>query len=296
MEMKSEARVGEALGKLVSLFDGSAGDLPEAVALTMIRRSEAAGDRPSDRWSLSNRLLMLLSGTEDARGFQQWKRVGRSVRKGTGALWILAPITRPALVEDRDAPGEKVPAPFVVGFKAVPVFRVEDTEGAEIPGPDHKPHVFPPLYHVAADLGVRVDYAPTSHGEGGSYTLGGTEPGDRITVCTHEERVFFHEIAHAAHDRITPGGLKGGQHPRQEIVAETTAATLCLMYGFEGSVPNSKSYVEAYLSHQKSAAHAVIGVVAEVERVLLYILEPTRRPELDARARATSPKPHKTAA
>lgn len=290
------AKVGEALEKLVGLFEGEAGvSLPEAVARTLI--VGGAGTRPSDFWSLSNRLVMWLSGTEDARGFKQWKKAGRSVKKGTRAIWILAPLTRTRLVEDEKRPGgDKVPVSVLVGFKGVPVFRVEDTEGEPVPDrEDHRPDALPPLFGVAGELGISVRYAPAPPAQRGrrygSYHLSG----DRIDLLTHDEGVFFHELAHAAHDRITPGGLTGGQDPRQEIVAETAAAALSLVYGLDGYVANSKTYIEGYARKSRdllekpagdpgrTAAQAVVGVIAEVERVLAYILEPARRPSLEAR-------------
>lgn len=292
------ARVGETLEKLVGMFGagGAALELPAAVARTTIRRQGSPGDRPSDLWSLSNRLIMLFSGTEDARGFKQWKGAGRSVRKGSKALWILAPVQR-TFFEDDEKRGERVPRRVLVGFKAVPVFAVEDTEGEPLPdseATDHAPVGLPPLFETAGDLGVSVEYAPGgagTRGEYGSYHLGGSvgKPGELIRLRSHDEGVFFHELAHAAHDRITPGGLKGGQDPRQEIVAETAAAALCLIYGFEGYVPNARDYVAGYARKAapagdpgRTAAKAVLGVLSDVEKVLAYILEPARRPALEA--------------
>lgn len=299
------AKVGEALQKLVGMFGADASGLPEAVARTTIRRQ--VGDRPSDLWSLSNRLIMHFSGTDDARGFKQWKKAGRSVTKGSKAIWILAPVER-TFFEDDAGTGERVPRRVLVGFRAVPVFRVEDTDGHPLPEPaDHRPVALPPLFETAGELGVSVEYAPESAGrEYGSYRLGSSagKPGDLIRLRSHDEGVFFHEIAHAAHDRITPGGLTGGQDPRQEIVAETAAAALCLIYGFEGYVPNARDYVGSYArrsrdlleapADQRTAVRAVLGVISDVEKVLAYLLEPSRRPALEApgagaKARAKAP-------
>ena len=51
-----------------------------------------------------------------------------------------------------------------------------------------------------------------------------------IALATTEERVFFHELAHSAHN-IVSDGLKGGQHPLQKIMAELSASALCRMVG-----------------------------------------------------------------
>ena len=55
--------------------------------------------------ALRNRLLMMLAGTEDARGFRQWEKVGRMVKKGAKAFYILAP--RIIKVKDEETEEEK---------------------------------------------------------------------------------------------------------------------------------------------------------------------------------------------
>jgi hypothetical protein len=53
------------------------------------------------------------------------------VVKGARAIYILGPIT--AKVPAKDAvTGEPTEATIIRGFKAIPVFRVEDTEGTPV--------------------------------------------------------------------------------------------------------------------------------------------------------------------
>ena len=77
---------------------------------------------------------MLLAGTNDARGFRQWQEVGISVSRGEQGV----PHTRTRQEEDKEKasdehgePGEEF-SDILVGFKSIPVFRFEDTEGAGI--------------------------------------------------------------------------------------------------------------------------------------------------------------------
>ncbi|MGH9267537.1 MAG: hypothetical protein ACRD0D_05105 [Acidimicrobiales bacterium] len=80
----TDARVEHATAELLKVWQS--GDLPAAVAKVFIRRQ--AGERPSDRWSLGKQLLCLLAGTDDARGFRQWRRpAGTSgrVRRRSGS-------------------------------------------------------------------------------------------------------------------------------------------------------------------------------------------------------------------
>ena len=65
--------------------------LPKALTPIFIHRSD---DLPCRNWSFCNQLLIAMSGTSDARGMKQWNAVDRKVKKGSKAIWILAPYTR----------------------------------------------------------------------------------------------------------------------------------------------------------------------------------------------------------
>lgn len=83
--------VKNAVKKLLQMFES--GKFPEAVAMSVIRKREGE-EIPSDKWSLGNRLLMRMQGTEDARGYKQWQKCGRQVKKGTKAIYIFSPATK----------------------------------------------------------------------------------------------------------------------------------------------------------------------------------------------------------
>jgi len=173
-------------------------------AIDMAARS-ALSPAPCARWSLGNRFLAMAAGTSDARGFQQWKQVGRYVKAGAKAFYILAPrMIRVGSTTNDDGADEAVYG--LRGFLAVPVFRFEDTDGRPLPSAE--PKTPPPLTDVAARLGVPVRYASGNGSAYGFYSL----RENTIVLHTHDADVFFHELAHAAHRRAR-GELKGGQDP-----------------------------------------------------------------------------------
>ena len=266
----------QALADVLELFEDP-DQLPAAIATTLIFRQMT--DAPMCGWSLCNQLLVLLAGTSDARGFRQWQDVGRHVKKGSKAFRILAPRTRKIHETDPET-GERERV-VTVGFVGVPVFRVEDTEGALLEQPDYQPPAFPPLVDVAERLGVSVRWAPgaakTRYGSRlVSDCFGFYRPAsDSVTLLSHDERVFFHELAHAAHQRVlaTRGAsLKGGQVPSQEVVAEVVAAVLCRLYGLDGYLSSARDYVESY-SERTGAARAAFRVLGDVQAVLDLILD-----------------------
>ena len=263
-----QERVQAAVAGLVALFES--GNLPDAVAQTTITRLAADREVPCTRWSLQNRLLVTLAGTADARGFGQWKEVDRSVRKGAKAVYILAPskVTR----RDTDAAtGEETERTILVGFHPIPVFRVEDTDGPPLVRPDYGPPTLPVLADVAATWKVPVAWLPFEGRYRGYHAHGAQE---RIVLATHDARTWFHELGHAAHMRVLAASgreMAGGQDPRQEIVAETVAAVLCRLYGFDGYLWHCHEYVKSYGG--KDPLRAAARVLGDVERCLVLILE-----------------------
>ena len=120
--MATTQKARAQLERIVELF--SSKELPKRISKTYLE----SNGTPSDKWSLSNRLLMAFSGTHDARGYRQWQNAGRHVKKGAKAVYILGPNT--AKVKDADSPeGSRT---VVTGFRVIPVFRYEDTEGEKI--------------------------------------------------------------------------------------------------------------------------------------------------------------------
>lgn len=237
------------------------GEVPQAVAMSMF----PIPDLPSSKWSLLNRTLMFFAGTQDARGFRQWVQAGRKVKKGSKALRILVPCFK--TVENEETGEEKQ---ILRGFVAGPVFRVEDTEGEPL---DYENAELPelPFKQRAEEWGLTVKAIPGNHTHYGHYS------GMRKEIClaSKEESVFFHELAHAAHEKVN-GKLKSGQDPFQEIVAELSAQALCRMAGKDSrdTLGNSYKYIEAYAEKLKVSPYtACVKVLSDTEKVLSLILK-----------------------
>ena len=251
-------KVRQAIESIVQRF--KEGDIPKAIAYSMF----PIPNTPSSKWSLLNRTLMFIYGTSDARGFRQWKEAGRYVKKGSKSFTILAPRFVKKQTED-----EKETEPILAGFLAVPVFRVEDTEGEAL---DYEKVELPglPLMEVAQDWGISVKATP------GNYHYSGYFSQDRreIGLASKEEAVFFHELAHAAHQRIL-GELKKGQDWKQEVVAELAAATLCKIVGKTSKhLGNNYRYIGEYAKTANLTPwQGCLKVISDTEKVLNSILD-----------------------
>ncbi len=257
--MNDSKKAKVCLQRIVDLF--KEGDIPKALAVATIPPQK---DIPSAKWSLSNRLLQFLADTSDARGFRQWQEAGRKVNKGAKAFHILGPKAR--TIKETDEGGLETEKIIVVGFFAIAVFRAEDTDGEPLP---YEPASPPPLADVAEQFGLSVSYQTFASRYYGYYQ----GESKRIVLASHEIKVFFHELAHAAHHRIA-GKLKGGQVPSQEIIAELAAATLANLYCPEANLGFSYEYVKTYAKKsKKSIERACLAVINTVGQVLDEILK-----------------------
>ena len=241
------------LEKIIRLF--STTQLPDLCAKALIN----APEKPSSKWSFGNQLLMLLTGTEDARGYRQWQDVGRHVRKGSKAFYILGPVFVKKHLESTD-PTEPEEVEVLVGFRAIPVFRVEETEGAELPS--YKPRDPPPLIEVAERFGMRVNYLRLSAG------IYGFTDYERqiIALATEDWTVFWHELAHAIHRSYEPK-TGHGQEPEAEIIAQLVAATLARLYGRPDD-----SFSWSYIASQAQSTSP-----QQVGRLCTRVLDRTRK-------------------
>lgn len=174
----------------------------------------------------------------------------------------------PCIYKKEDDDGEE--KLFLGGFKVAPVFRYEDTDGEELDYMQIEPPEVP-LMERAQEWGISIKAIP------GNYRYKGYYSSDRkeIALATPEESVFFHELAHASHDRVKQG-LKSGQDPFQEIIAELSAQALCRLIGksAQDTIGNTYRYIESYAKKIRMSAYsACLRVLQEIEQVLNLILK-----------------------
>lgn len=242
-----------AAEKIVHAFE-DANSLPKPLAQIFIRRKDSPHCR---KWSWGNQLLVALNGYTDARGFQQWQEVGRNVKKGEKAFYILGPIKKKWRNEETSE--EKA---IILGFKGLPVFGLEQTEGEPLPSGDpaiEKWIESLPLLEVAKRWGLAVG---TFDGEGMGF-LGRYLHGEAIELGVKNLSTWAHELVHAADD--LNGNLKEkGQHWRSEIVAELGGAVLLEILGFkqEADLGGCWTYIKGYAQKEKiSAAEGCMRVL-----------------------------------
>jgi len=213
------------------------------------------------RYSFGNVLLIAAQCHEATRvaGFNAWRKMNRSVRKGEKAIWILAPMVyKKADAED----GEDDRA--IRGFKFVPVFDVAQTDGEELPsvctrldGDDTDGH-YDQLRTVARSIGFSVE----DHEFVGSTNGDCCHSEHRIRVETTNSpaqrvKTLAHEIAHALlHEKFDDRALA-------ELEAESTAYVVLSSLGIDSS-DYSFGYVATWAG---GGEQAIAGIKASCERI-----------------------------
>ncbi len=258
------SKINETLNGILQIF--KSGQIPEAVSYAAF----PSFDIPSEQWSFLNRIIMWMNGTYDARGFRQWLKVGRRVKKGARAFHIFAPRFQKEKKED----GEEDYS--LIGFLQVPVFCYEDTEGEPL---NYTKTVINSFHLIdrAKEWGLNVQAVSGNEKYWGSYG------GNSIKLATPEEAVFFHELSHHAH-KLVSGELKQGQDWKQEVVAELSAEALTRILGLtRETTGNSYRYIESYAAQAGlSPVAACLQVLSDTEKVLKMILQENKPEEKTA--------------
>ena len=261
--------IKDSIDSLMEMF--KSGKFPEKIALSIIRRHE--GDTiPSDEWSLGNRMLMMAQGTTDARGYRQWQEVSRFVKKGSRAIYILAPLTRKITEKDKVTGAEEEQV-IITGFRPIPVFPVEATDGEPLPNFDYIPKTFPPFFDVAEKLNIKVEYRPMM----GNYYGKFSTRGNQIRLCSQDAVVYYHELSHAVHNTFVD--LRVYDPDKAEVVAEFSAVVLCALSDIHGYENQAYRYIQHYCKKDEQKPEGVMkkimSVLADVEKIVRIVLDAT---------------------
>lgn len=291
-----DPRIKDAIDRVLTLFEKK--DWPEQIALVTFPQSNV----PMNKWSLFNRLTTITNGTHDARGYNQWQKAGRYVKKGSTAIYILAPSMKKYTERYYEKDGMKIrvtkeePAPdgaeikshtkdYVRGFIGIPVFKYEDTDGKPLDIPELK---LPELRYlsVAKNLGITVKTQPGGQNFYGYYSASRKE----IVLASPDAVVFYHELAHAVDDKLLKDRgkkLVGGQQPDQEIVAEMSSIILAQLVGENIELKSGKQgidYIKRYASIiGDDVRTSAVKLLSRIEGIVDYITK-NETPEINKNA------------
>jgi antirestriction protein ArdC len=212
-------------------------------------------------------------------GFKTWQTMGRQVRKGEHALWVLAPcphrrvetIETPNGAEDREH--------CWTTFRPVPVFDISQTEGEPLPELAH------PLHGEDA-RGIRKLIADLIRERGYSFELGpidapGLEGANGVTI-PDERRVIVrddleeamqaktavHELAHV----ILHAEHRDMPRPLKELEAESVAYLVLAGLGLDAA-DYSFGYLASWAQGRSDLVADVLNIGDRVSTTATAILD-----------------------
>lgn len=210
----------------------------------------ALGPARLGRLSFRNAMLVLMERpqTRHVATFNTWRKLGRSVAKGSKALTILKPRFAPMDSDEEGIGAAEEPGQKLIGFSPLSVFALEQTEGPELPAPRAEKDLQTPdgfawgveqLKQVALGLPevAGIELRPRLLSDPPSARGWYVPSTKNIVVVTGESgdamcfRTLAHEVAHAL---LHP---KGDHHstPEREVEAESTAFMVCHALGLDTS-------------------------------------------------------------
>jgi N-terminal domain of anti-restriction factor ArdC len=207
-------------------------------------------------------------------GIRAWNELGRFVKKGEKGIQILAPMIsyrhrRDAAEQEPNANQDAKPAPMLIGFRAVYVFDIGQTEGAELPEFEHNisgevgAHRDRMIAFLAAQ-NIKLEFnekiAPAlgvSYG-GKIVLLPGQSKAEEFTTLVHE---VAHELLHKTERRtMTTATVR-------ETEAEAVAFIVGQAVGLEMGTASS-DYIQMYAGNAALLAES-LEVIQRTSSVIL---------------------------
>lgn len=213
-------------------------------------------------------------------GIRSWNELGRRVKRGEKGIMIFAPmigykrkVSDADQNQQSDARTDK-PEPRLVGFRAVYVFDVDQTEGAELPalGSTFAGEVGDKLDKLAGFTiaqEIKLEYSDKiAPARGMSYgglirILPDMEPSETLATFVHE---LAHEMMHRAERRTLTTKVV------RETEAEAVAFVVCHALGLKTGT-GSADYIQLYHGDANLLKES-LEIVQRTASVILGVLSP----------------------
>jgi antirestriction protein ArdC len=214
-------------------------------------------------------------------GLYAWNQLGRKVKKGEKGIRILAPMISTKRKKDNEAEKDitKQNQPVLVGFRAVYVFDVSQTEGAELPDlkervkgdvGEYRERLIDFTTREGIELEFKESIAPAlGMSYGGKIAIfPGQAPAEEFSTLVHE---LAHEMLHKAERRTAT--TKTVRETEAEAIAFVVSQTIGLDAGHA-----SADYIHLY--HGNAAL--LTESLEVIQRAAALILSAIENPAAEA--------------
>lgn len=211
-------------------------------------------------------------------GIRTWNEMGRFVKKGEKGIQILAPMTgfrrRKSGDNESEQEPETKPQPVLIGFRAVYVFDVAQTEGADLPefeysisgevGENRDRLIdFLAQQNIALEFNEKIAPALGVSYGGKIALLPGQSKGEEFVTLVHETA---HELLHKAERRTMT------TQTVRETEAEAVAFIVGQAVGLEMGNASS-DYIQMYAGNATLLAES-LEVIQRTASIILRAIRP----------------------
>ena len=218
------------------------------------------------KYSFGNQMLIASQMPTATRvaGFKAWQKLGRQVKKGEKAIYVLAPSKGKRKVSKS---GEEKEVDCL-WFRAVPVFDSSSTEGEELPewchdlGEDTL-NVYNRLKAAMIQRGISVTECKISGGALG-VSYGGRIEIEESMDPMNKALVLIHEVAH----EILHRGSENSALSRgfKECQAEATAYVVAQHFGMDS--PFTKDYLLNWGNKEEELKENLTAVIKASQEII----------------------------
>ncbi len=231
-------------------------------------------------YSINNQMLIFSQQPDATRvaGFRTWKKLKRSVKKGEKGIRIFAPCMRsnknaePANGETELSKQERVDLTLFTRFRAVCVFDVSQTDGAELPElakmTGDAGNIIPLVEQSFQENNIQLNYndkeSVSGYSRKNSITIkGGMPDAETFSTLIHE---WAHVILHFSNQ------LKQESKTTIELEADAVACVVSEHFGIN-AIQSSSDYIlswkgdkNALMRSFEKIRHCASGMIEEIEK------------------------------
>jgi antirestriction protein ArdC len=241
-------------------------------------------------YSFYNQVLLAMQKEDvtHVASFNTWKKVGRSVRKGEKALYVLGPMKYASTEKDKDT-GQAEKVVRIRGFRPQAVFDISQTDGPELPKPQTLAGEPPAalragLTRLLEQAGYQVKFTTIPGQAKGDTSPDGVVRIDFRQSPMEQIAVMVHELSHVKHGHIEDISEYRNHRGRFETEAESTAFLVLSDMGVDVG-EWSFDYITSWSRGDVELLRQVADKVVRTSQGILNELRPNGlTPELEARA------------
>ena len=234
------------------------------------------------RYSFNNTLLIWCQRPRATRvaGMKAWNLIGRYVKKGEKGIAIFAPLMKKIRESKAEAPADakmdpEKEAEKLIGFRAVYVWDIEQTDGKPVPELETEAPVMDGDPEVLYAKILQASPVPVEYEDIKGKARGYYMPKEKKIVLSsslspeEKAKTLLHELAHhLSFLELDKENTNGEDHPTEEVIAEGAAFIACAHFGLDSS-----GYSFPYVASWSQDAEKILSAGNTIRKVAIQLIE-----------------------